>query len=51
MKEALSKLYGNLSALGLNGHTYVVKKIKDSIDRYVYCFNLYGLTTKLRNVL
>ncbi len=51
VKEALSKLYGNLSALGLNGHTYVVKKIKDSIDRYVYCFNLYGLTTKLRNVL
>ena len=25
----------------------VIKKLKDSIDRYVYCFGMYGLTDKL----
>ena len=25
----------------------VIKKIKDSIDRYIYCFGLYGTTSEL----
>ena len=24
-----------------------VKRIRDSIDRYAYCFNMYGLSTRL----
>ncbi len=47
VKAALAKLFQNVSALGLDPEFYVIKKIKDSIDRYVYCFNLYGSTTKL----
>ncbi len=45
--SALNKLFDNISNLGLDPEFYVIKKIKDSIDRYVYCFNLYGTTSKL----
>lgn len=51
MKEAIAVLYRNLQELGTDGKFYVVKKIKDSIDRYIYCFNLYGLTRQLKEVL
>ena len=49
VKAAIAKLYKNISSLGLNPEFYVIKKIKDSIDRYIYCFNLYGTTTKIIN--
>ena len=48
-KEAIAKLYANMKSLGLDPEFYVIKKIKDSIDRYIYCFNLYGTTTRLIN--
>lgn len=47
VRRALEKLFTNISKLGLDPEFYVIKKIKDSIDRYVYCFNLYGATSKL----
>lgn len=47
VKVALNKLNENISALGLDPKKYVIKKIKDSIDRYIYCFNLYGTTSEL----
>lgn len=47
VKSALSCLNANIAALGLDPKKYVIKKIKDSIDRYIYCFNLYGSTTAL----
>ena len=47
VKEAVSKLNANVEKLGLSPKTYVIKKIKDSIDRYVYCFGLYGTTSKI----
>lgn len=47
VKAALAKLFENITNLGLDPEFYVIKKIKDSIDRYIYCFNLYGSTTKL----
>lgn len=47
VKAAVNALNENIRALGLDPETYVIKKIKDSIDRYVYCFNLYGTTTQL----
>ncbi len=47
VKEEIAKLYSNLSEQGIDGEQYVVNKIKDSVDRYVKCFNLEGLTSKL----
>lgn len=47
VKEALAVLNANTQALGLSPKAYVIKRIKDSIDRYIYCFGLYGTTTEL----
>lgn len=51
IKAATETLFANLAKLGLDGKFYVIKKIKDSIDRYIYCFNLYGLTEEIKSVL
>ncbi len=47
VKIALAKLNANMEKIGLNPDTYVIKKIKDSIDRYIYCFGLYGTTSEI----
>ena len=47
VKAELAKLNANIRALGLDPDFYVIKKIKDSIDRYIYCFNLYGTTSRI----
>ncbi|MDQ0204647.1 class II D-tagatose-bisphosphate aldolase non-catalytic subunit [Pectinatus haikarae] len=47
VKQETAKLYDNLAANGIDGEKYVIYKIKNSIDRYVECFNLKGLTSKL----
>lgn len=47
VKAAVGVLNENIRALGLDPVFYVIKKIKDSIDRYIYCFNLYGTTPAL----
>jgi len=47
VKTALARLNENTEALGLSPKTYVVKKIKDAIDRYIYCFGLYGTTSEI----
>lgn len=47
VKAAVERLNKNIFSLGLDPKKYVIKKIKDSIDRYIYCFNLYGTTTEL----
>lgn len=47
VKAAIAVLNKNIESLGLAPETYVIKKIKDSIDRYIYCFNLYGTTPAL----
>ncbi len=49
VKAAVTKLNENTEKLGLSPKTYVIKKIKDSIDRYVYCFGLYGTTSAIIN--
>lgn len=49
VKQEIQVLFANLAQNGMNGEKYVVDKIKDSIDRYVKCFNLEGFTTKIRN--
>ncbi len=47
VKAAVEKLNENTEKLGLSPKTYVIKKIKNSIDRYIYCFGLYGSTKKI----
>lgn len=47
VKDAVAKLNANTEKLGLSPKTYVIKKIKDSIDRYIYCFGLYGTTSEI----
>lgn len=47
VKSAVARLNENIASLGLQPQRYVVKKIKDSIDRYIYCFNLYGVSDEL----
>ncbi len=47
VKTEMQKMLANLSAAGLDGERYVVRKIKDSLDRYAFCFNMHGLTSKL----
>ena len=47
VKKAVVDLNKNIASLGLNPERYVVKKIKDSIDRYIYCFHLYGTTDEI----
>ncbi|TCS81020.1 class II D-tagatose-bisphosphate aldolase non-catalytic subunit [Pectinatus cerevisiiphilus] len=48
VKQETTILYENLATSGIDGEKYVIYKIKNSIDRYVECFNLKGLTTKLK---
>lgn len=47
VKAEINNIYENLGSVGIDGEKYVINKIKDSIDRYVKCFNLEGLTTKV----
>lgn len=47
VKEAVACLNRNIADLGLKPERYIIKKIKDSIDRYIYCFNLYGVTDEI----
>ena len=47
VKAAVKKLNENMEKIGLEPVKYVIKKIKDSIDRYIYCFGLYGTTTEI----
>lgn len=49
VKAEIAKLYENLDNAGVDGEGFVINQIKDSIDRYVKCFNLAGLTSKLLN--
>lgn len=47
VKSEIQNLFDNLNKVGINGEEYVIDKIKDSIDKYVKCFNLKGFTTKV----
>lgn len=47
VKAEVQNLFDNLDKVGINGEKYVIDKIKDSIDRYVKCFNLEGFTSKV----
>lgn len=47
VKSEIQNLFNNLNSAGIDGEQYVINKIKDSIDKYVKCFNLQGFTSKI----
>lgn len=49
VKQERMRMYNNLSELGLNPHEIVISNLKKSIGKYVECFNLSGLTTRIKN--
>lgn len=49
VKAEIQNLFNNLDKAGIDGEKYVINKIKDSIDKYVKCFNLEGFTSKVLN--
>lgn len=51
VKAEIEKMLANLKAVGVDGESYVNYHLKNSIDRYAYCFGMHGLTSKLLKVL
>lgn len=48
VKAEINNLYSNLAQAGINAEEYVIYKLKESLDRYVECFNLKGYTSRLK---
>lgn len=44
----IKKLNTNLESIYIDGKRYVIDKLKEEMDKHVRCFNLEGLTTKIR---
>ncbi len=51
VKAEIEKMLSNLKAAGVDGEAYVNYCLKNSIDRYAFCFGMHGLTSKLLKVL
>ncbi len=51
VKAEIEKMLANLKEVGVDGESYVNYQLKNSIDRYAYCFGMHGLTSKLLKVL
>ena len=48
VKKEIENLFENLAEAGVNAEEYVIYKLKESLDRYVECFNLKGYTSRLK---
>ena len=51
VRAEINKMTSNLSGKYVDVGEYVVKKLWDSVDRYAYCFNLWGRTSKILSAL
>ncbi len=51
VKAEIEKMLSNLKEVGVDGESYVNYQLKNSIDRYAYCFGMHGLTSKLLKTL
>jgi D-tagatose-1,6-bisphosphate aldolase subunit GatZ/KbaZ len=51
VKEEMKIMFNNLDVLGIESYKIVIDRIKNSIARYIECFNLTGLTPKILNML
>lgn len=50
VKAEIEKLYANLSAHNIDGQRYVIDHIKRPIRDYAECYNLKGVTTRIRHI-
>ncbi len=50
VKAEIKKMLGNLKTVGIDGESYVNYMLKNSIDRYAFCFGMHGLTSKLLKI-
>lgn len=50
VKAEIEKLYANLSAHNIDGQRYVIDHIKRPIRDYAECYNLKGVTTRIRRI-
>ena len=50
VQRELERLKANLGEKGIDVGKYAVRKIYDSLDRYAFAFNLYGLTERLERI-
>lgn len=44
----IEKLYKNLAELKIDGRRFVIEKLKEEMQKHVRCFNLEGLTTRIK---
>ncbi|CQR25806.1 Tagatose 6 phosphate kinase [Streptococcus varani] len=51
VKTEIEKLYANLSAHDIDGQRYVIDHIKRPIRDYAECYNLKGVTSRIKQVL
>lgn len=50
VKVEIEKLYANLKEFNIDGQRYVVDHIKRPIREYAECYNLKGVTSRIRNI-
>ena len=50
VKAEIEKLYANLSAHHIDGKRYVIDHIKRPIRDYAECYNLKGVTSRIKNL-
>jgi D-tagatose-1,6-bisphosphate aldolase subunit GatZ/KbaZ len=46
--EQIEALYKNLAGVHVDGRRYVINKLKEEMEKHVRCFNMKGLTTRIR---
>ncbi|MGT2753533.1 class II D-tagatose-bisphosphate aldolase non-catalytic subunit [Streptococcus ovis] len=51
VKSEIEKLYANLSANDIDGQRYVIDHIKRPIRDYAECYNLKGVTSRIKKVI
>lgn len=49
VKAEIEKMYVNLEAHNIDGQRYVIDHIKRPIRDYAECYNLSGVTTRIKN--
>lgn len=48
VEAEINKLMDNLKTININGQRYIIDKLKEEMDKHVRCFNMQGLTSKIK---
>ena len=51
VRREITRLYSNLSKVGINGKRFIINRIKRSLQQYVEAYCLEGITTRINNVI